>query len=392
MFRLIYLTTLLIASPLLAQQAFTVVDTGQGVCYNTSREIPCPESGGTFFGQDAQSNTNSPSYVDHGNGTVSDLLTGLMWQQTPSNLTWSEAVKRASSQTTGGHVDWRLPTIKELYSLINFGGSNGRSARTSTPYLDTDFFEFEYGDERSGERYIDAQYVSATDYVGTTMGGNDTVFGVNFADGRIKGYPKANPRRGEKKFYVRYVRLAEHQLENHFVEGVEGTVSDKATGLIWSKADSGQGMNWEEALAWVERKNAENHLGFSDWRLPNAKELQGIVDYSRAPDVSDSAAIDPIFEISQLAEGKFPYFWTSTTHKHGPTHKQGSYAVYVTFGRAEGYMEMPRGSGRYRLLDVHGAGSQRSDPKVGDPDDYPYGHGPQGDVIRIFNYVRLVRG
>jgi hypothetical protein len=42
-------------------------------------------------------------------------------------------------------------------------------------------------------------------------------------------------------------------------------------------------------------------------------------------------------------------------------------------------------------LDVHGAGAQRSDPKVGNPADYPQGHGPQGDAIRIYNYVRLVR-
>ncbi len=41
--------------------------------------------------------------------------------------------------------------------------------------------------------------------------------------------------------------------------------------------------------------------------------------------------------------------------------------------------------------DVHGAGAQRSDPKSGDPNDYPTGHGPQGDAIRIYNYVRLVR-
>lgn len=52
---------------------------------------------------------------------------------------------------------------------------------------------------------------------------------------------------------------------------------------------------------------------------------------------------------------------------------------------------MPPNSGNYNLLDVHGAGAQRSDPKTGDPDNYPYGHGPQGDVIRIYNYVRLVR-
>jgi len=42
-------------------------------------------------------------------------------------------------------------------------------------------------------------------------------------------------------------------------------------------------------------------------------------------------------------------------------------------------------------LDVHGAGAQRSDPKLGDPNDYPYGHGPQGDDVRIYNYVRAVR-
>jgi hypothetical protein len=54
-------------------------------------------------------------------------------------------------------------------------------------------------------------------------------------------------------------------------------------------------------------------------------------------------------------------------------------------------MEMPPMSGNYQLMDVHGAGAQRSDPKVGNSADYPHGHGPQGDVIRINNYVRLVR-
>ena len=68
----------------------------------------------------------------------------------------------------------------------------------------------------------------------------------------------------------------------------------------------------------------------------------------------------------------------------------GGYAVYVAFGRAMGYMTGgdPRVAG---WLDVHGAGAQRSDPKVGNPADYPKGHGPQGDAIRIYNYVRLVR-
>jgi hypothetical protein len=46
----------------------------------------------------------------------------------------------------------------------------------------------------------------------------------------------------------------------------------------------------------------------------------------------------------------------------------------------------------YTLVDVHGAGAQRSDLKVGDPNQFPNGFGPQGDVQRIYNYVRLVRG
>jgi hypothetical protein len=41
--------------------------------------------------------------------------------------------------------------------------------------------------------------------------------------------------------------------------------------------------------------------------------------------------------------------------------------------------------------DVHGAGAQRSDPKAGDTADFPMGDSPQGDAIRIYNYVRLVQ-
>jgi len=61
----------------------------------------------------------------------------------------------------------------------------------------------------------------------------------------------------------------------------------------------------------------------------------------------------------------------------------GTAAVYVAFGRAMGYMG--------GWVDAHGAGAQRSDPKSGNPEDFPYGRGPQGDAIRIYNYVRLVR-
>ena len=84
--------------------------------------------------------------------------------------------------------------------------------------------------------------------------------------------------------------------------------------------------------------------------------------------------------------GKNPFYWTSTTFSSQTT-SDGKAAVYISFGRAMGYMSQFGG-----WVDVHGAGAQRSDPKTGDPSQYPYGHGPQGDAIRIYNYVRLVRG
>jgi hypothetical protein len=119
--------------------------------------------------------------------------------------------------------------------------------------------------------------------------------------------------------------------------------------------------------------------------LPNAKELQSIIDYERSPSYTNSAAISEIFQIAEITneagEKDYPSYWTSTTHYDGPSPNK---AVYVCFGRALGYM-----NGQW--MDVHGAGAQRSDLKDGDPNNYPEGHGPQGDAIRIYNYVRLVR-
>jgi hypothetical protein len=135
--------------------------------------------------------------------------------------------------------------------------------------------------------------------------------------------------------------------------------------------------------------------------------------------------INPLFSCTQITNEigglDYPYYWTSTTLASAIA---GGNAVYIAFGRAAGWlMGMPGqrggpgrgGPGRggppggsgigvlgmgpqandtvsYHYTDVHGAGAQRSDPKTGNPADFPYGRGPQGDVIRINNFVRLVRG
>lgn len=373
-----------------AGQPYTVVDTGQTNCYDNSRQIAPPKPGQPFHGQDAQYQGPQPTYQDNGDGTVTDFNTGLMWQReydAGRKHSFVEAKAGTAKCRTGGHTDWRLPTIKELYSLINFAGGMGHSP--AVPYIDTRYFEFTYGSPSVGERDIDAQYWSATEYAGLTMGGDATVFGVNFADGRIKGYPRDFGRGGQPfREFVRYVRGNPNYGKNDFRDNGDGTITDRATGLTWQKADSGKALNWEQALAYAEHFQLAGH---TDWRLPNAKELQSIVDYTRAPDAANpnarGPAIDPVFQITNPES----YFWTGTTHLEGQPGTAGGQAVYVCFGRAMGWMGPP-GAPQKRFTNVHGAGAQRSDPKSGDPKQFPQGRGPQGDDIRIYNYVRCVRG
>ena len=111
-----------------------IPDTGQENCYDVNgSQISCPTSGESTYGQDGNYEGLPPFFQNNGDGTVTDLNTGLMWQQSPERtgnstidasdkLTYSEAVSAASSSTLAGYDDWRLPTITELYSLIDFSG------------------------------------------------------------------------------------------------------------------------------------------------------------------------------------------------------------------------------------------------------------------------------
>lgn len=379
---------------------YPIVDTGQDGCFDASVEIAPPTGGQAFFGQDAQYDGFQPNYTLSGDGkTVYDNITELTWMSTPDTdgdgqiqyddkLTWTEMQSypaTLNAENYGGFNDWRLPTIKELYSLIDFRGTDpsgmtGNDTSGLIPFIDTNYFDFAYGDTLAGERIIDSQYGSSTLYVGNP----NQLFGVNLADGRIKGYGLQMPIGGDKTFLVLCVRGRTDYGINNFVDNGDGTVTDNATGLMWQQGDSGTGMFWEDALAYAE---ALDLAGYSDWRLPNAKELQSILDYSRSPNSSSSPALDPVFDATQITNEAgaidYPCYWTGTTHINW-TASPGGAGIYVAFGRAMGYMNS-------NWVDVHGAGAQRSDPKEGDPADFPFGRGPQGDAIRIYNYVRCVR-
>jgi hypothetical protein len=364
---------------------YPIVDTGITDSYSDAAVIAEPGEDDPFYGQDSNYNGNDPSYIDNEDGTITDNVTGLVWQQDMSEkMTWDEAIAYAETCTLGGCDDWRVPSIKELYSLILFTGTSGGELAGETQFIETDYFIQPIGDTSKGEREIDAQTWSSTVYVGTTMNGQETVFGVNFVDGRIKGYGKY--KGNSSQLNVMYVRLVRGNIEygqNNYIDNGDGTITDFATGLMWQQTDSSHGLDWEGALSYAENLDL---AGYNDWRLPNAKELQSIVDYMRSPATTDSAAIDPFFNVTSIQDmngnKQYPYFWTGTTHLDGKN--PYSSAVYIAFGYAQGVMNN-------RLMDVHGAGAQRSDPKSGDKANYPQTMGPQGDIRMVYNYVRCVR-
>ena len=324
--------------------------------------------------------TRSPDLNNDGSVTADDKL----YQY--------EAVDYCANLSLAGYDDWRLPNIKTAYSLIDFSGQDpsgyeGTDTSQLTPFLNS-AFEWAFGDTASNERLIDAQYATTTIYVSTTMNGDETMFGVNLVDGRIKGYPTVN-----KGYYVHCARGNENYGINNFSDNGDNTVSDSATGLMWQQDDT-TSTDWEDAISQCE---AATTAGHSDWRLPNIKELQSILDYSRSPDTHNSAAIDPVFNATSFTneEGYQDWgsYWSSTTHQKYTG--AGDNATYMAFGRALGYIN--------DFLDVHGAGAQRSDNKVSPSETNKvntgtdnngetfYYHGPQGDILRADHQVRCVR-
>ena len=397
---------------------YPIVGTNQTASFNNTTIIILPNSGDDFYGQNSNYPGNVPQYEDNGDGTVTDAVTGLMWQSSfdhnrdgsidyDDKLTYNEILLAADTVSTGGHDDWRVPTIKEQYSLIMFSGRDisgfeGTNTDGLIPFLNTRYFEFAYGDTDAGERLIDVQCASTDVYVSNEV--EMLVFGVNFADGRIKGYGMQMMGQ-DKAFNYLMVRGNLSYGINEFTDNGDGTISDHATELMWMQEDNAAGVLWKDALSYAE---SFEYAGYSDWRLPDVKELQSIVDYSRSPATSGAAAIDPLFSCTgitnEAGEDDFPWYWSSSTHGNWTEGHDGAWGAYVAFGRCMGHMSVFPGepgdippmatssiSDDIDWIDVHGAGAQRSDPKAGDPSEYAEGNGPQGDAIRIYNHVRLVR-
>jgi hypothetical protein len=363
--------------------SYPLIDTSQtGLWDNSGTTISAPAAGQDYYGQDSQFSGTQASYTMSSDGlTIKDNITGLTWQKNYESSTyfWADTqsvITSLNNKNYGGYNDWRAPTIKELYSLWNAG--------SGWPYISTNYFTINYTSEMelsrtifwSSDKYSGLMGNITDNSPGSSLGAK-LAFGVNFGTGHIKAYSIC---RGPKHS-IRAVRGNLSYGVNLFQNNGDGTISDLSTGLMWSQIDSNTGMDWKSALAYAETKNNANYQGYSDWRLPNTKELQGIVDYKRSPSATDSAyagpAINTMFSSTAItnAGGKadYPYYWTNTSAIPSANGIY-AYAWYVAFGRAED------GKGE----DLHGAGAVRFDAKV-------LSSGGASGEERVLNYVRLVR-
>lgn len=108
---------------------YKLPDTGQIECYGDGYQFTSwPSPGQPFYGQDAQYEGPQPAYQDNGDGTVTDLNTGLMWQQGDTHLSphphFYKARRYCESLTLAGHSDWRIPDRRELLSIVDYGRFN----------------------------------------------------------------------------------------------------------------------------------------------------------------------------------------------------------------------------------------------------------------------------
>jgi len=121
-------------------------------------------------------------FTDNGNGTVTDNITDLMWQQEDENVEcdWKAAIAYCEDSTFAGYNDWRLPNYEELRFLVDFNKSD--------PAINEIFFNTK-----------SAGYWTSSTYMGSIY----NAWYVDFLKGYVYSYYKSS------RHYVRCVRCGQ---------------------------------------------------------------------------------------------------------------------------------------------------------------------------------------
>ena len=249
-------------------------DTGQTTSYTST------------VGEDNDYLINTPSYTNNGDGTITDNVTGLMWQQVDGgSRSYALAITYCDDLTLANYTDWRLPTPLESFSILIHQNNN--------PAINTAFF--------SSSSSLVAEYWWTN---ATQLGDNSKVWCTN-AGGGIGNKPKSEAfgEGGSLRYNVRAVRnsTTPTTLPNHFTDNSDGTITDNLTQLIWQKVTNTSALNWENALTYAEGLSLANA---SDWRLPNIKELQSL---------NNELATSPSVFFPYFGDLGIHFYWSSTS-------------------------------------------------------------------------------
>jgi formylglycine-generating enzyme required for sulfatase activity len=251
-----------------AQTAVIIIpDTGQTGNYTAT------------FGEDSDYSIHPMTYSDNSDGTVTDKVTGLTWQQIDGGeMTWEDALSYSDTLTLGGYHDWNLPSSRQLYGLVDLS--------TLNPAMNTHYFP------NTGAEYWWTKTPRADD--------PSRVWVVN-AGGGIGPHPVSETisAGGTRKIHVRCVR-GDTVAPRIFINNLDSTITDSATNLSWQQVDSGN-MTWEEALTYCENLSLGGH---DDWRLPNIKELQSI---------NDDSIVRPSLDTTAFPAARIAKYWSSTS-------------------------------------------------------------------------------
>jgi len=264
--------------------AFYLPDTGITWCVDDDSTIACPEEGQEFYGQDASYQFDQPAYEDTVYSTIVDRRTGLEWQRLDSDVkNWQDAKFYCDGLSLGIHSDWRLPELYELETIVDYNRED--------PAYDTDYFHFLSEEGR------------AITWTATESSSPDYVWVIFHEDGFPEDVSKNSPAFLPGIPYLphaRCVRGGSGDGPGPYDEWAE-TIFDAGTGLTWQKDSSPTTYTWNDALEYCESLDLKSH---TDWRLPNIRELNSIVDrHNRNP------AIDLGFDNTSSSE-----YWSSTPY------------------------------------------------------------------------------
>lgn len=241
----------------------------------------------TTYGEDADHTMYTPFYIDNHNGTITDTVTGLMWQKTDGGeMTIDSAFNYSQTLNLAGYTDWHLPRPHELFSLNNLQYVN--------PALDTVFTVTSAQYWWSNERQVN----DSTNIWCTNSGG-----GIG-----NKPSTETISAGGNKSYHVRAVRypVPADTIAEHFTDNGNGSITDNVTNLIWQKSPYNDSLTWEEALLYADTLTL---LGDTDWRLPNIKELESLNDET----LTNPSLNSSVFGITASSQ-----FWSSTSLPNFP--------------------------------------------------------------------------